>query len=284
VIDWPEDVIDAIARRRCAIVIGSGVSANSRGTGDVRPPTWKSFLVEGCERQGNPTHILDALNQNDMLEACDYLKSSMGNQWSVFLREKFSTPRYRPAEIHTQLLELDTRIVISLNFDKIYDNFANSRTEGTVIVKNYYDDDIREAVSGSDRYVIKPHGTIDSTKKIIFTLDDYAKARIEFSSFYEVLNALLHTHLLLFIGCGLSDPDLKTLFEEYRYRYQEMPHYITLPGPISPEKEDLVKRTRGMNILQYNNADDHIELTKSLEELVGHVAHRREIIARELSW
>jgi len=283
-IDWPEEIVDAIARRRCAIVIGSGVSANSRGIGDVQPPTWRTFLTEGCTKQGNPAHIVEALNQNDLLEACDYLKSSMGNHWAAFIREKFSTPRYRPADIHKYLLELDTRIIISLNFDKIYDNFANSATEGTVIVKNYYDEDIREAVSGSDRYIIKPHGTVDSISKIIFTLDDYAKARVEFASFYEVLNALLHTHLLLFIGCGLSDPDLRTLFEEYRYRYQETAHYITLASPVPPEKEEIVKRTRGLNILQYDSADEHIILTKSLEELVKLVNDKRDIIAREFSW
>lgn len=283
-IDWPDEIVDTIARRRCAIVIGSGVSANSRGSGDVRPPTWKAFLTEGCALQGDPPHIKEALAQNDLLEACDYLKSSMGNHWAQFIREKFSTPRYRPAEIHKHLLELDTRVIISLNFDKIYDNFANSTTEGTVIVKNYYDEDIREAVSGSERYIIKPHGTLDSISKVIFTLDDYAKARVEFASFYEVLNALLHTHLLLFVGCGLSDPDLRTLFEEYRYRYQETAHYITLPRPVAPEKVEIVKRTRGLNILQYDSADDHVLLTKSLENLVKLVTDKRDVIGREFSW
>lgn len=283
-IDWPDEIVDAIARRRCAIVIGSGVSANSRGLGDVRPPTWRAFLTEGCERQGNPAHIVDALTQNDLLEACDYLKSSMGNQWAGFIREKFSTPRYRPAEIHQHLLALDTRVIISLNFDKIYDNFANTTTEGTVIVKNYFDEDMREAVSGSDRYIIKPHGTVDSISKVIFTLDDYAKAKVEFSSFYEVLNALLHTHLLLFIGCGLSDPDLKTLFEDYRYRYQETAHYITLASPVAAEKIEIVKRTRGLNILQYDGSNDHAMLTASLEELVKVVYEKRELIAQKWSW
>lgn len=284
-IEWPqEDVIDTLARRKCAIVIGSGVSANSRGDGGVSPPTWKSFLEEGCTRRGNPEHIRSALAENDLLEACDYLKSSMGNQWPNFIREKFLTPRYRPAEIHRHILELDTRIVISLNFDKIYDSYANTTTEGTVIVKNYYDDDIREAVSGIDRYIIKPHGTIDSISKIIFTLDDYANAQVSYSNFYEALNAVLHTHVLLFIGCGLSDPDLKTLFENYRYRYREMPHYITLPSPISEEKEELVMRTRGLNILQYSPENGHRELTESLKELVRLVTAKRTEIALEQSW
>ena len=283
-IEWPDEIVDAIARRRCALVIGSGVSANSKGTADVRPPTWKQFLVEGSERKEKPAHIVDALDQNDLLEACDYLKTAMGNEWAGFVREKFSTPRYRPATIHEHILALDTRIVISLNFDKIYDNYANSTTEGTVIVKNYYDEDIREAVSGSGRYIIKPHGTVDSISKVIFTLDDYAKARVEHASFYEVLNSLLHTHLLLFIGCGLADPDLQTLFEEYRYRYEETAHYITLPAPVPPEKVEIVKRTRGLNILQYDPADGHSALTESLEHLVTLVAERRDAIAKEFSW
>lgn len=283
-INWDEDIVEAIARRRCAIVIGSGVSANSKGNNGASPPTWKAFLTEGAAQVENSQHITDAIDANDLLEACDYLKSAMGNRWSSFLREHFSTPRYKTAEIHKQIFELDARIVISLNFDNIYDRFANNAAEGTVIVKNYYDEDIREAVSGSDRYIIKPHGTIDTLSKIIFTLDDYARARVEHSSFYQVLNSVLHTNMLLFFGCGLNDPDIRTLFEDYRYTYDEMPHYITQSGPVHQAKVELVKRTRGLNIIEYSSAAGHRELTDSIRALVSLVNEKRDRIASERSW
>ncbi len=54
-----------------------------------------------------------------------------------------------------------------------------------------------------------------SIKYTKFTLDDYAEARTKYAAFYEVMTALLHTHTFVCFGCGLSDPDMKLIFEDY---------------------------------------------------------------------
>lgn len=173
---------------------------------------------------------------------------------------------------------------MSLNFDKIYETYAISVSENTVVVKNYNDGDVRQAVAGADRYIIKPHGTVDTISEMIFTLDDYAKARVEYASFYEVLTALLHTHTFLCIGCGLSDPDMNIIFQDYRYKFGESPHFITLPSPISAAERDLIQRTRGLNVLPYSPRDNHKELTDSLVELAKAVTGEREEIAKLQNW
>ena len=43
-IEWNAELIDAIARRRSVIVIGSGVSRNATNAAGVRPETWEGFL------------------------------------------------------------------------------------------------------------------------------------------------------------------------------------------------------------------------------------------------
>jgi hypothetical protein len=45
--------------------------------------------------------------------------------------------------------------VVSLNFDDIYERNAIKLSDDSILGKNYYDDDIRQTVAGSDRYVIK---------------------------------------------------------------------------------------------------------------------------------
>lgn len=284
-INWPPEVVTAIARRRSVILIGSGISANAQTDDGVRPPTWGVFLNDAYKKIGRRIpHIVDALKRYAYLEACDYLKTELGEQWPSMLREKFSNPVFRSADIHKHILDLDSRIVASLNFDKIYDNYAISATEGTVVIKNYYEDDIRQAICGEDRYVIKPHGSVDSISKVIFTLNEYGAARTKHSTFYEVFNSLLHTHTFICLGCGLSDPDMQLIFEDYRYRHNESPHFIALPTPIPVERKALIKRTRGMSVLTYSPKDNHKELTDSVCQLAELVSGRRDELADNQNW
>jgi hypothetical protein len=284
-ISWPDGLVSAIARRRSVILIGSGVSANSQTDDGRRPKTWGAFLKLAYSRIGRRVpHISSALGKFGYLEACDYIRSELGEDWPNVIRAEYATPVYRPAAIHKAIFDLDSRIVASLNFDKIYETYAIGASEGTVNVKNYYDDDIREAVSGVDRYIIKPHGTVDTVSRMIFTLEQYGEARTKHASFYDVFASLLHTHTFLCIGCGLSDPDLQLIFEDYKYKHRESPHFMTLPSPVSNEEAGLIKRTRGINVLRYSARDYHAELTRSLEHLVGVVAAKREEIADLRSW
>lgn len=285
-IDWPKELIDSIARRRAVIVIGSGVSANSQNDAGNCPPTWAEFLTDSVNSGGaGLSFVKKTIKKGMYLEACDYLKTIYGEQaWKTRIKQAFVDPGYKPAEIHRAIFDLDCRIVASLNFDRIYDSYATARSEGTFIIKKYSDGGIRDVVAGSDRYLLKPHGSVDDMSGLIFTLSDYADARIKHSSFYEVFNALLHTHTFLFIGCGLSDPDMQIIFEDYRFKMNECPHYMTQPSPVNKLQKDLISKTRGINIINYSSREGHKELTDSLSDLGSLVERQREIIADNADW
>ena len=282
---WPEQIIDSLARRRAVIVIGSGVSANARTEAGVAPPIWSSFLKEAYTRLGRRvSHIQRALTRYDYLAACDYLKTEHGAGWAPLLRASFAAPRYLPAEIHETIFNLDSRIVASLNFDKIYETYAIAASDGTVVVKNYYDQDIRQVLAGSGRYIIKPHGDIDTVPQLIFTHSEYTAARVNHANFYEMMGALLHTHTFIMIGCGLSDPDIQIMFEDYLHKFQESAHFMTYSPKMSEAEISLVERTRGIHLLPYSSKNDHDELKMSLKHLVELVGERRQTLATDFNW
>ncbi|WP_049732344.1 SIR2 family NAD-dependent protein deacylase [Rhizobium ecuadorense] len=284
-IKWPTSLVQSIARRRAVILIGSGVSANAVTDAGAHPPTWGAFLDEAHGKLGKKLkHITTALKRYNYLEACEYLKQAHGAGWGDLIRGSFLTPNYKPADIHRAIFDLDCRIVASLNFDKVYESYAMLASEGTIIIKNYYDDDVRQVVAGADRYIMKPHGSVDTLSKMIFTLEDYGRARTIYSTFYEIFTSLLHTHTFLCIGCGLSDPDMQLIFEDYRYKLSESPHFITLPTPVSDAECSLIQKTRGLNVLTYSPRDNHKELTESLVTLGAQVAMKRDEIADLRSW
>ena len=284
-IAWPPSLVESLARRRCVVVIGSGVSANSQTVAGQRPRTWGAFLTSLYASLGKRVnHIAAALAQYRYLEASSYLKVELGAEWSGKLKAEFGTPIYKSAMIHEHIFNLDSRIVASMNFDKIFDTYAITASEGTVSVKSYDNAELRSAASGIGRYVIKLHGSIDTIPTLIFTLEDYSKARVQYAGFYEVLTALLHTHVFLFIGCGLSDPDLQIVFEDHFHKFGDAPHFMTLPSPVSGQQIALIRDTRGINILKYSPKDFHSDLTASLGELVKLVSLKRDDIAASRDW
>ncbi|MCB1462767.1 MAG: SIR2 family protein [Nitratireductor sp.] len=267
------------------MLIGSGVSANSQDDHGNRPPTWYEFLEKAkSELDTCPRYVTQSINSNKYLESCEYLKNLLGNRWNEIIAESFQSPGYKPAGIHRHIFNLDCRVVASLNFDKIYDAYASAQTQGTYIVKNYYDDDVARVSSGIDRYLLKLHGSIDTPNKLIFSTTDYARARNKYHLFYRVLDALVVTNTFLIIGCGVNDPDIQLIFENYRYSYDLENHFMVQARPVKAPQKELLLNSRGINVLEYSSANYHQELTDSLKELVSLVSDRRDDIASHQNW
>ncbi len=285
-IDWPEPLIDGIARRRSVIFLGSGISRNSEGKGGARPPNWLEFLTFALEKcPGDTRHIKQAISKRDYLSACEWLRTHLDDRWHKVLREQFVDPKFKASEVHKLIYALDSALVATPNFDKIFDGLATAESEGTVIIKTYYDDDLTQLVRGDHRVILKVHGTIDAPDKMVFSRGDYARARIDNSGFYEILRSLLVTHTFLLLGCGLDDPDVQLLFENYRFTHPPAPpHYVTLPSPAIADVEKLMRDTRNVRLLTYPARDNHAALGRSLATLVDKVEARREELAATHGW
>lgn len=288
-IDWPETLVRDLARRRAIIIIGSGVSRHSVGTGDVRPPTWRSFLdqaLNDCPEQGNLDPVREALNSGDYLYACECLRKRFDEQWISYLRRTFSQPAFAPADIHQQILELDSRIVFSLNFDDIYERHVNSVNQGSFITKNYSDTDAAEFLRGDGRYVIKVHGNLNSPNNLIFTQKDYSQARIKHSSFYQAFDAALLSHTFVFIGSGYSDPDINLLLENQNFGFPaQTPHYFLTANGFENDRKASLRENRNLKVLEYDPRDDaHSGLVHELVALNERVYSERFVIARETAW
>jgi hypothetical protein len=285
-ISWPDQLVNDFARRRAILLIGSGISRHSVGDGGAVPPTW-SMLLKGALALCNPkpAHIKLALQRGQYIDACDWLKKRLDERWIDYLRSSFLTPRFKPAPVHKSIYEIDTRIVLTPNFDKIYDTYAHTESQGTTIVKKPTDADVVDSIRRGDRVVLKAHGSIDDPETMIFTRSQYAGARIKYSSFYKLLDSLIMTNPVLMIGVGLDDPDFQLLFEDYAARYAgSTPHYMTFAGTPSDDLVRTVRETRNIKMLQYSARSNHLELAKALESLALLVAQKREALTRNMDW
>lgn len=286
---WPDKVVDVIARRQCVLFLGAGLSMNSVDANGNHPKSWEGFLksaLDDVADKAQKNFVKNAIRGGDYLLACELLKNSLGkDDFIELLKDEFERPRYGEAEIHRNIFNLDSRIVITPNFDKIYDTYAEHASSGTVHVKRYDETDIADALRRNDRLILKMHGSIDAPTNVIFSQKDYAKARTENALFYKIVEALLLTHTFVFIGAGINDPDVRLLLENYSSMFHTaMPHYFITGKKTIKGREKVYSEIFNLKFLTYDEKDNHKELADSIAELVDLVELRRSVIADQQNW
>lgn len=287
--DWPDDLVLELARKRCVLFLGSGISANATDKDGNHPPTWRKFLEEGNNKisDSDKDIINKCIDSYEYLMACELLRKKLGNNaFDELLKQMFIGVGYDFATIHENIFKLDSRITITPNFDKIYDNYAQLKSHSTIALKHYYDNDIVKFLRGQESVIIKNHGTIDTIDKIVFTQSDYARTRIENSDFYKIMEALIITHTFVFLGAGLNDPDIRLLFENYATTFHvSKNHYFVIPNNTYSNLElDIYKETMHLDFIKYDSADNHKELTIGLGELADRVDEMRMKVQENLWW
>ncbi|MET0238437.1 MAG: SIR2 family protein [Sphingobium sp.] len=290
--EWPEPLVRDIARRRAIFVIGSGVSRHAIGADKVtRPPVWKGFLSDAARRfprAPETEHIFRAIDDGDLLHACEWLKNRYDEDWTAYFRSRFTDPRYTPGRLHELIALLDTRVVFSLNFDDIYENKSREINEASQFTKNYSDVDVCEFLRNDARYVVKVHGNLASPATLIFTQEDYARARIKHSLFYTAFDAALMTHTFLFIGCGYGDPDVNLLLENQAFSAQPgsiNPHYFLTSDEIAEDMKRSLRKNRNLKTLCYEKENNnHVGLVSAIDHLYGKVTEARSVLLESANW
>lgn len=199
---WPDDLIEEIARRRSVLVLGAGVSKNSINSTGERPKDWREFLISASESIPGKTEIRKQIKAGDFLTACELIKKELGrDDFNTLVKKEFLTPKFQHAEIHEHIYNLDSRIIITPNFDRIYDTYASTTSHGSIIIKKFNESDIADCIRRPEHLIIKIHGSVESPDNLIFTRRDYSEARTRYRDFYHLVDALSVTNTFIFIGC-----------------------------------------------------------------------------------
>ena len=289
--DWPKNLIKDIARRRAVLFFGSGISQNCFAIDKhTRPKSWIVFLQEalkGVQDKKVNREVKKLIRQNDLLTACEVIKREIGRaNFIELVKSEFQAPGYVAAPIHDHLWKLDLKITITPNFDNIYETYVAPKSNGTFTTKIYNDNDIADSLRRDERVLIKSHGTITKPNDLIFTRVDYAKARNENGEFYELLDSLLRTHTFLFVGCGIDDPDIRLLLENYcfRHRYAQNHYFAIANNRLSIQTKEVLEETLKIEFIEYKYTADHINLTNGIADLVKEVELKRDEIGKSQNW
>jgi hypothetical protein len=289
-IDWPEDLVRDIAARRAVLFLGAGVSRNAENAQGRHPREWGDFLrhlATQAPDTAQQAEVAQCIKDADLLTACELARKYLSpSTFKTEMIKEFLGNGYRPAQIHDDLSLVDSRLVMTTNFDKLYENRANQLQDNTVLVKNYYDKDVADVFRRQDRVVLKIHGTIDVPEQTIFTRSQYALARRDYGHFYQMLRGLFVTHTFVFLGASMRDPDMQLLLEDHAYRFEgSRPHYIAMPqNSARAGALKVMEDTMNLKALLYDPASNHKSLADSVAALVPKVEAARADIAATAAW
>jgi len=267
---WPNNLIEELAYRRCILFLGSGISATSKNDAGESPKTWEAFLNDIISLIPNPaTEEMNFINR--MLSQKNYLlalqaiydKCDPGN-YANYLRSVYSRPNYKASIIHEYIKEIDAKIVITTNFDKIYENLCN---EHGYSVSTYMESKkILSNIKSTQNLIIKAHGTIDDIDNIVFTQKQYYNARKTYPEFYDLLHALFLTNTVLFLGYSLNDPDINLLLESVaNSSTPSVPHYIVVKEGVENEIKKFWKDSYNICCLEYG--PNYVNLEENIKSL-----------------
>ncbi|MFK8250217.1 SIR2 family NAD-dependent protein deacylase [Ancylobacter terrae] len=231
--------------------------------------------------------MLRLLKDGDLLTCCQLIKQRLDHHWIGFLEEKFFYPGFKHSKIHEHIFDLDVGIIVTPNFDRIYDNFATGKSSNSVRIKKYHEDDLARFIRSNERQrlILKIHGCIDSPSHLIFTRDDYASMRSRNANFYHIIEALVTTNTFIFIGCGGSDPDISLILENYARSFRDSPpNYFVTSHKWSNDYREMMKRNYNLVPLFYSGKSEHAELVESLAALGPQVELARDRLSDERLW
>lgn len=243
---FPDSLVNEFARGRCVLFLGAGISATAESDDGRHPPDWGNFicgaidLIPTKKIQGEARRYLRVGSNTLALQSV--INGSSRADYLDYVEGHFNDPRYKPSKIHTIIEELGAKIVITTNFDSIFDNYCRNIANQGFKVITYDNESLLDALRSDASLIIKAHGSIDNPQNMIFSKADYHRAKKKYWRFYEVLKSIFMINTIVFLGCGMEDPDLLEILEEVKITStQEKPHYLlTTFGQSETKKKDLL--------------------------------------------
>ncbi|MBZ5644064.1 MAG: SIR2 family protein [Acidobacteriia bacterium] len=284
-IEWPPALVTELAERRCIVFMGAGTSMGSLAEDGVRhPPDWERFLKDAAQLVQNPgdkKHALALINKSQLLDAAEVI-ADRSNQadFTDYLRNTFVQPHFSPSELHKLILEIDPKIVITTNYDDIYDHYCKSgHAESGYNICKYYERFAVENIRSRIRLVVKAHGCVSDPTQIVLSRSSYYRAKRDNPGFYQLLDALFLTHTLLFVGASLTDPDIQLVLENANLSAPSAhPHYALVEKTRHESIKAAIKSTHNVELIEYPRKKHEIAL-QAMSDLKDKVISQRTLSA-----
>ncbi|WP_320671518.1 SIR2 family protein [Patulibacter defluvii] len=185
--------------------VGAGVSM---GAG---LPSWVGLLDELIAQAGMEADR-SALDRLDLRDRAALIQTRLGaGELERFLLGRLSAAS-RVALQHQLLASLPVVEAASTNWDDLFERAWRDAGAGRIAVLPL------DGQAGADHWIVKLHGTVRDGRLhgVVLTRDDYLRFGAERNALAGIVQALLLTRHMLFVGFGLSDETFHRIAHDVR--------------------------------------------------------------------
>jgi hypothetical protein len=287
----PKELVDQIARCQCVVFVGAGLS---QGAGLPGWPELLQQMLDWSEKRGvdmaDRTELESYIEDGDLLLVAEEMHERLGkDNFRSFMAEVFRRPGLKPSDTHMLLPEIPFTAALTSNYDTLLESAYTLTQRGTaphVFTHSDYPE-LAAALRSGEFYVLKVHGTIDRIQTIVLGRSDYREVMYANPAYRQHLAVLFSVKTVLFLGFGLTDPDLLSLLEELRIAFRDHTgkHYALMDTRDVPAiKQRRFERDYGIQIIPYTpSAPDHPEVQMFLTSLVEQVCQAWATIS-QVGW
>jgi len=173
-------------------------------------PTWRALLGRLADDAGLRPDEKKALEELDPLDAARIIEARLGDN-SVALADAISrhVEATRFALAHALLASLPVSEVVTTNYDVLFED-ASAAAGRDLAVLPY------DAPHG-DGWLLKLHGCVERARgDIVLTRGDYLRYADRRAALAGIVQALLITRTMLFVGFSLTDPNFHRIVDDVR--------------------------------------------------------------------
>jgi SIR2-like domain len=217
--DEEEEQATVLAREasegRLVLFIGAGVSRDSG------LPDWNDLLEE-LDDSEYAEEQLRILRQLDLRDRATLIERKLGSRRALILKikEKLDRSGGSIGLTHALLASLGAQQAITTNYDDLFETACawreNTTSAQPLAVLPY------EVVQQGQPWLLKLHGSLRDSHDshlqddIVLTRTDYMRVQRQRGALFGIVQAVLMTKHLLFVGYSLTDEDFHQLVDEIR--------------------------------------------------------------------
>jgi hypothetical protein len=258
-----DEIVKAVKDKKCILFLGAMASAKSpdgcKYVYDKAPPgggELSELLAKRSDYMEQDTTNLQRVALHFQFREPDPKSGVMGSREGLidFLKEKIHEPGFEPSPALRMLAALPFPIVITTNYDGLFDAaLSEARTqEGRKknVIKLVYQADRKASPprapldpTADDPVLMKLHGDLNVPESVVITEEDYLQFVYKMSDrdrhpLHENLRARMNSWRVLFIGYSLKDYNLRLLFRTLKW--QSDVASIPLSFSVDPKPDDLI--------------------------------------------
>ncbi len=227
---WPEldeRLSEDAEQLACQVVHGSLVlflgAGVSRGAG---LPDWDNLLetlAEHAGMDGREREALKRLHNQDRARLIEARLATTGISIGKVISDRLTSSHYSLA--HSLLATLPVSEVVTTNYDCLFE--AASAAAGREVAVLPY-----QSVRAHSRWLLKMHGSVTHPEDIVLTREDYLRYADRRAALAGIVQALLITRHMLFVGFSLTDDNFHQIVDAVRKAIRDVENEATSGDPF----------------------------------------------------